>query len=152
MVSSDDDEILNHANSIGMVVAHRRGARLTSGSSSHGDVIRDLTDSDRDDVIVSAENGPWFVYLKPTSPLRTGQHLLEAFQELVEYPSIDAIVSVSADDQTKPNEAIYIFSYDEFAKTGELPTIDQLKYVMDAEASLQIKTEADLVKAEALLA
>ena len=151
LVSSDDATILDHVNSMGNVVAHRRAGLASHPDATAGDVIRGLFETGRDDVLISEDNSPWFVYLKPTSPLRTGQHLLEAFQELVSHPDIEGIASVSASHPTEANGAIYIFSLDEFRKTGELPTPDVLKYVMSDVSSLQIKTATDLVKAEALL-
>lgn len=151
LVSSDDAKILEHANSLGTVVAHRRAEKASHDDATAGDVIRGLFQTGRDDVLISEDNSPWFVYLQPTSPLRTGQHLLEAFQELVSYPDIDGIASVSAGNPSEANGAIYIFSLEEFRKTGELPTPEVLKYVMSDEASLQVKSAGDLAKAEALL-
>lgn len=151
LVSSDDATVLEHVNSMGNVVAHQRAGLASHPDATAGDVIRGLFETGRDDVLISEDNSPWFVYLKPTSPLRTGQHLLEAFQELVSHPDIEGIASVSASNTKEANGAIYIFSLDEFRKTGELPTPAVLKYVMSDESSLQIRTEADLVKADELL-
>jgi CMP-N-acetylneuraminic acid synthetase len=130
------------------VVAHPRDPFAANENSSAGDVIRDLIESDFDDVFISADNPPWFVYLQPTSPLRTGQHILAAFEELVEYPNVDAIVSVSSTDESKPNGAIYIFSYHEFLKTGALPTVEKLTVAMSAESSRELNTSSDLAELE----
>jgi CMP-N-acetylneuraminic acid synthetase len=130
------------------VVAHPRDPFAANENSSAGDVIRDLIDGDFDDVFISADNPPWFVYLQPTSPLRTGQHILAAFEELVQYPNVDAIVSVSSTDESKPNGAIYIFSYQEFLKTGALPTVETLTVAMSAESSRELKTSSDLAELE----
>lgn len=150
LVSSEDPEILKHADSLGTVVAHPRNSFAANEHSNSGDVMRDLIDSDFDDVFISTENPPWFVYLQPTSPLRTGQHIVAAFEELVQYPNLEAIVSVSATDESKPNGAIYIFSYQEFMKTGALPTTETLTVKMSVESSLELKTNSDLAKFEAL--
>jgi CMP-N-acetylneuraminic acid synthetase len=139
---------LKYADSLGTVVAHPRDPFAANENSSAGDVIRDLIDSDFDDVFISADNPPWFVYLQPTSPLRTGQHILSAFEELVQYPNVDAIVSVSSTDESKPNGAIYIFSYQEFLKTGALPTVETLTVAMSAESSRELKTSSDLAELE----
>jgi len=139
---------LKYADSLGTVVAHPRDPFAANENSSAGDVIRDLIDSDFDDVFISADNPPWFVYLQPTSPLRTGQHILAAFEELVEYPNVDAIVSVSSTDESKPNGAIYIFSYHEFLKTGALPTVEKLTVAMSAESSRELNTSSDLAELE----
>jgi CMP-N-acetylneuraminic acid synthetase len=139
---------LKYADSLGTVVAHPRDPIATNENSSAGDVIRDLIESDFDDVFISADNPPWFVYLQPTSPLRTGQHILSAFEELVQYPNVDAIVSVSSTDESKPNGAIYIFSYHEFLKTGALPTVEKLTVAMSAESSRELKTSSDLAELE----
>jgi CMP-N-acetylneuraminic acid synthetase len=139
---------LKYADSLGTVVAHPRDPFAANENSSAGDVIRDLIESDFDDVFISADNPPWFVYLQPTSPLRTGQHILAAFEELVEYPNVDAIVSVSSTDESKPNGAIYIFSYHEFLKTGALPTVEKLTVAMSAESSRELNTSSDLAELE----
>lgn len=151
LVSSEDDAILKHANSLGSVVAHRRTVFAATENSSAGDVMRDLFDSDHDDVFISEDNSPWFVYLKPTSALRTGQHILEAFQELVQFPAVEAIVSVSSANQNQPNGAIYIFSHEEFLKTGSLPDAGSLRLVMSEAHSLKVRSKEDAKKAEALL-
>ena len=139
---------MKYADLLGTVVAHPRDPIAANENSSAGDVIRDLIDSDFDDVFISADNPPWFVYLQPTSPLRTGQHILAAFEELVQYPNVDAIVSVSSTDESKPNGAIYIFSYHEFLKTGALPTVETLTVAMSAESSRELKTSSDLAELE----
>jgi len=139
---------LKYADSLGTVVAHPRDPFAANENSSAGDVIRDLIDGDYDDVFISADNPPWFVYLQPTSPLRNGQHILAAFEELVQYPNVDAIVSVSSTDESKPNGAIYIFSYHEFLKTGALPTVETLTVAMSAESSRELKTSSDLAELE----
>ena len=183
VVSSDDDEILKHANAIGEVVAHRRNELAANDTATAGDVIRDLFDSDREDVFISEDNAPWFVYLQPTSPLRTAKHVLSAFEKLVEHPESNAIVSVaplepkvfwtmkigasgvlepifpealaanrqSFEDVYRPNGAIYIFSYDEFKKTGKIPITGALPYVMSVEDSVDIDTAADFEQAKANL-
>ena len=139
---------MKYADSLGTVVAHPRDPIAANENSSAGDVIRDLIESDFDDVFISADNPPWFVYLQPTSPLRTGQHILAAFEELVQYPNVDAIVSVSSTDESKPNGAIYIFSYHEFLKTGALPTVETLTVAMSAESSRELETSSDLAELE----
>jgi len=183
VVSSDDQEILNHAGRITEVVAHRRNAMAANDNSTAGDVIRDLFDSDYDDVFIDEENAPWFVYLQPTSPLRNGKHILGAFEELVEHPESQAIVSVvpldpkvywtmkigesglieplfpeavSANRQSfepvySPNGAIYIFSYEEFKKSGKFPIIGALPFVMSVEDSVDIDTASDFEQAKAKL-
>jgi CMP-N,N'-diacetyllegionaminic acid synthase len=95
VVSSDDAEILKHANSIGNVVAHRRSEFAANDTATAGDVIRDLFDSDQDDVFIDEDNAPWFVYLQPTSPLRTGEHIAKAFEALAAHPEATATVSVA---------------------------------------------------------
>ncbi len=183
VVSSDDDEILKHANSIGNVVAHRRNEYAANDTATAGDVIRDLFDSDRDDVIVSEDNAPWFVYLQPTSPLRSAKHILAAFEKLVDHPESNAIVSVaplepkvywtmkigetgvleplfpdavsanrqSFDPVYRPNGAIYIFCYDDFTKTGKIPIMGALPFVMTVDESVDIDTQADFEQAKANL-
>ncbi len=183
VVSSDDQEILKHAGTITEVVAHKRNSMAANDNSTAGDVIRDLFDSDHDDVFIDEENAPWFVYLQPTSPLRTGKHILGAFEKLVEHPESQAIVSVvpldpkvywtmkigesglieplfaeavsanrqSFDPVYSPNGAIYIFSFEEFKKSGKFPIMGALPFVMSVEESVDIDTASDFEQAKAKL-
>jgi CMP-N-acetylneuraminic acid synthetase len=183
LVSSDDEAILNHANSLGDVVAHKRPDVFASDTATAGDVIRDLFENDEDEVFIDPANEPWVIYLQPTSPLRTAKHIIEAFTTLVDEPNSEALVSVaplepkvfwtmkigtngklepvfpealaanrqSFDDVYRPNGAIYIFSYDEFKKTGKIPIMGALPYVMSVEDSVDIDTAADFEQAKANL-
>lgn len=98
VVSSDDTKILEHAETLTDVVAHRRSPLAADDTATAGDVIRDLLDSDSNLVMVDEDSDPWFVYLQPTSPLRTAEHVLSAFDALVQHQNANALVSVTAVD------------------------------------------------------
>jgi CMP-N-acetylneuraminic acid synthetase len=147
LVSSEDPEILKHAEGIKDVVAHPRNELAANETSTAGDVIRDLLDSDHDDVFIDEGNAPWFVYLQASSPLRSGKDVQGAFEILAENPQAEAVVSVTADNRFAPNGAIYIFTLEEFKKTGTLPVDGAAHYVMSSEDSLQINTMADYQEA-----
>ncbi|MEY2676546.1 MAG: hypothetical protein RIT51_1041 [Actinomycetota bacterium] len=183
LVSSDDEQILKHANSIGGVVAHKRNEFAANDTATAGDVIRDLFDTDHHDVFIDEDNAPWLLYLQPTSPLRTHKHIIGAFEVLAEHPGAEAVVSVaplepkvfwtmkigetgvleplfpeavsanrqSFDEVYRPNGAIYIFTYEEFKKTGKIPIMGALPYVMSVEESVDVDTQADFDQAKARL-
>ena len=149
LVSSEDSEILKHAEGIPRVVAHKRSDLAANETATSGDVIRDLLDSDHDDVFIDEGNAPWFVYLQASSPLRSGTHVRGAFEVLAENPHAEAVVSVVDEAGFRPNGAIYIFPLEEFKKTGKLPVEGAAQFVMGAEVSLQINTLEDYEEAKA---
>lgn len=74
VVSSEADEALEIAKSRG-AFTHKRTPAAASDEASAADVVLDFLSSwraDPDDIIV---------YLQPTSPLRTGEHVRDAFME-----------------------------------------------------------------------
>lgn len=57
----------------------------------------------------------------------------------------------SFDEVYRPNGAIYIFTYEEFKKTGKIPIMGALPYVMSVEESVDVDTQADFDQAKARL-
>ncbi|MEK7511124.1 MAG: acylneuraminate cytidylyltransferase family protein [Patescibacteria group bacterium] len=94
VVSSDDDEILAVAAEYGAETL-KRPAELASDTAGAKSVLSHALEAYRD------THGalPHFVaYLQPTSPLRTAQHLRDAFNLLEGDTSADAVISVSEID------------------------------------------------------
>jgi N-acylneuraminate cytidylyltransferase len=71
IVSSDDDVVINLADSLG-VSAHRRAAALSGDTAQASAVIADA--------LAHFPGFQTLVYLQPTSPLRASVHIEEALQ------------------------------------------------------------------------
>ncbi len=84
IVSSDADEILEIARKYG-ADTYKRAEILATDSASSVDVVLDIVENFKD--------YDYIVLLQPTSPLRTGKHVDEAIEQLMQ-KSADAIVSV----------------------------------------------------------
>lgn len=92
VVTSDDEAILDHARGLETVVTHRRSDAAASDTATAVEVVEDYLSSRTDDV------DPWIVYLQPTSPLRTAQHVSDAMALLGEHPDFTSLVSVTPVD------------------------------------------------------
>lgn len=95
IVTSDDDEILSVSHELGANVLKRPNELATDEASSLHVVrhtLLSMSASERD-------NYKYFILLQPTSPLRTGQHIDEAFQ-LVREDGGDAVISVLKRDSS----------------------------------------------------
>jgi len=171
-VSSEDEEILAFARSLG-AVALRRPQELAGNSSRAEGVVEHFLHSEAgsdlgmDDVIV---------YLQPTSPFRQSRHVGEAVDLLLrsgapsvvsvkaatEYPAkavrVDAqefLRSVDVEDNSTanrqdlpaahyPNGAIYAFRVGVFTECERFPIIGAKSYLMDTISSIDIDTVDDL--------
>lgn len=179
VVSSDDEAILADAKAAG-AVTFERSAFAASDEATAADVIRDYFDSPN--VVIDLEGrDPWIVYLQPTSPARTGQHVEAAFNMLTE--GVRSVVSVTTPEKSPywtlnvneqgqltplfpqafeanrqslkaayiPNGAIYIFKLSDFYAAGAVPVTNAAAYIMTREESVDIDTREDFEKAKALL-
>jgi CMP-N-acetylneuraminic acid synthetase len=175
-VSSDDDEILEHAGLVG-AIPHRRSAISATNSSRASEVVTDFLDQHPeladDDVLV---------YLQPTSPFRTAQRVSEALQ-LYQARSTQSLVSVvhshqlpskslkiaesgllqlvdergdpganrqTFDHAVYPNGAIYVFSVASFRESGDIQVVGALPFIMGKVESLDIDDPDDLMIARAV--
>jgi CMP-N,N'-diacetyllegionaminic acid synthase len=178
-VSSDDEEILTHAKTIGVIDIARPDEFATDASSavevvSHfiGALPRPLLMED-----------PYIVYLQPTSPLRTSLHIDDAFERM-ESNSGRSLVSVTTIEKSPfksfvlnadgclqslfdeklsnarrqdlpavfiPNGAIYIFRVSEFKSRGGFPSNGSIPFIMSQKDSLDIDAECDIHCAEIIL-
>ena len=122
IVSSDDEVVINLANSLG-VSSHRRAASLSGDSAQASDVIAD-----------ALAHHPGFqtlVYLQPTSPLRTSIHIEEALQR---FNSSLKVPVISVTQVTQPPEWMYTLDADgqlvPFFLSDELRRQDtKIKYI-----------------------
>ncbi len=78
VVTSDSAEILNQAKIAGAEV-HERSLQASSDEASSSDVLVDLMKSGIFDL---HDSNPFFVYLQPTSPMRTSRHIREALSQV----------------------------------------------------------------------
>jgi CMP-N,N'-diacetyllegionaminic acid synthase len=176
-VSSDDKEILNLAQNMGVTGLLRPLQFSADDSSSDGVVEHYLKchpEVQGEDVIV---------YLQPTSPLRTAHHITEALQKFLSCKA-EMLLSVFIPDHHPfksfkvndagllegaihpdhpfaprqslpevflPNGAIYIFRVRSFLAEHRFPRHDLLPYLMPAELSIDIDVLADVDLVESRL-
>lgn len=175
-VSSEDDEILGVANTLGVFPLRRSDSAASDTSSANMvvlDFISHLTAAE-------IENDPFIIYLQPTSPLRTASHIDNAFLQMEDRDSYQLISVValkkspyktfilSKDGVLKalfdesltnanrqslpetyyPNGAIYIFKLSDFLKNENFPSNGSLPFIMTERESIDIDTEEDLIMLE----
>jgi CMP-N,N'-diacetyllegionaminic acid synthase len=179
VVSSDDDEILALARSLGAEALPRPEAMASDTASAEAVVthfMSTLSEADR-------HADPLLIYLQPTSPLRTSAHIDAAF-DLLERQGGSTLVSVvelnkspyksfALDAQGRmkslfdermsnarrqdlppaylPNGAIYIFGCSDFVARAGFPSNGSLPYVMSGQDSIDIDTREDLARAQRIL-
>jgi CMP-N,N'-diacetyllegionaminic acid synthase len=112
-VSSDDAEIIKLVESYGLNVPFIRPSELSADSSGSREVILHAIDFYANHLGISYKN---VCLLQPTSPLRTGQHIFEAFD--LWSVDLDMVVSVR---ESKSNPYYNLFKEDE---TGNLRKLD----------------------------
>jgi N-acylneuraminate cytidylyltransferase len=112
-VSSDDAEIIKLVESYGLNVPFIRPPELSTDTSGSREVILHAIDFYANNLGIYYKN---VCLLQPTSPLRTGQHILEAFD--LWSVDLDMVVSVR---ESKSNPYYNLFKEDE---TGNLRKLD----------------------------
>lgn len=181
VVSSDDDEILSVAESLGAKPL-KRPDELASDTAGAKPVLQHAL------VELQKKDGSlpeWVVYLQPTSPLRTAEHLTGAFRMLEEHPEADALLSVYEIDSSylkssivnesgyleyaakgeyananrqslpklyMPNGAIYIMKSAACVKEPRFDGEKTLPFVMSAQDSLDLDSKEDVAACEAAFA
>ena len=88
-VSYEDDEILLYASSMEALLI-RRPDELASDIASAGDVVRHFFENIPELIV---EQNPYIIYLQPTSPMRTAEHIDSAFDKM-EMQNEHTLVSV----------------------------------------------------------
>lgn len=85
VVSSDDLEIIEIAKQYKGIVVHQRGESMATDTSPIGETVYAIiADDDIDAVMI----------LQPTAPIRTGQNIDEAIQQLNDNSTVNSIISV----------------------------------------------------------
>lgn len=180
IVSSDDDEILSVAASLG-AEALKRPLELSTDTAGAKPVLKHALGI----TAASGELPEWVVYVQPTSPLRTARHLTEAFALLEKDTSADAVMSVYEIDNSflkastltsegylsyasgkqyanmnrqmlpklyMPNGAIYIMRAAACLAEPRFDGERTLGYVMNAQESIDLDGPEDISAIEAALA
>lgn len=177
-ITSDSRDILNYAESQG-VDAHLRPDHAATDRATAADVVGEFIG------FLKAEgrdlNSISLVYLQPTSPLRTSNHIDACITEM-ESSGFSSAVSL-VDVESKywklweqkgravaalfrthtnanrqqlpslflPNGAIYIFQVSDFIRFNSFPNDECFGYVMDSTDSVDIDVYSDLERVEAIL-
>jgi CMP-N,N'-diacetyllegionaminic acid synthase len=81
VVSSDSQEILEEARNAGVdtVIPHERSMHAATDEATAADVLRDFFEQDDN---LDDTRDLWVLYLQPTSPLRTAEHVQQAVDAL----------------------------------------------------------------------
>ena len=170
-VSSDDNELLAYASSLGCNCVVRP-KEYAADSSTANDVIRHfISGLDRENF----DDATLIAYLQPTSPLRTYKHIDQAYEEMLT-AGLSSAVSVCRDVITPfksfklkdgkllslfsekitnenrqklpktyhANGALYIFSISDFLRNDGLPSNGAHPFLMNSRDSLDIDSEEDL--------
>lgn len=176
IVSSDDDDILHVAESLGAEVLTRPenlAQDHTPGSEAILHLLNVFGESVKLERVV-------IVLLQPTSPLRSTTHIREALELFISH-ECESVISVYEAEQTPlkclveggdgyihgivddrmpfmarqllpkayyQNGAIYIANAADYRRVGGMPMHSCLPYVMPRELSIDIDTPDDLYQAE----
>lgn len=175
-VSSEDDEILDVASTLG-VCPLRRSDSAARDTSSANMVVLDFIDRL---TTAEIEIDPFIIYLQPTSPLRTALHIDNAFLQMEDHDNyrlisvvelkkspyktfilskggvLEALFDESITNANRqslpeayyPNGAIYIFKVSDFLKNKNFPSNGSLPFIMTERESIDIDTEEDLIMLE----
>lgn len=176
-VSSDSQEILDHAKTFG-VKSHLRSSEYAQDNSPAHDVVREFIK------IQSLSNMDILIYLQPSSPLRNSDDIDKCIQ-LMQKHNFYRIISICKNN-TSPfksfildessriktlfkekysnyrrqdlpmtytaNGALYGFSVEEFNKNNRMfPSNNALSYEMPQERSIDIDTIDDIKKVEFIM-
>ena len=175
-VSSDDQNILNHAGSLGCETL-LRPSQFSDDFASANSVIKHFFDQMHPEL---RSLNPIVVYLQPTSPLRTSIHIDEAIEAMVSegrpctisicanevspfksftinnQGRLQALFSEEMTNKRRQdlestfvaNGALYIFSMAAFVKKNRIPSDGAVPYIMDKADSLDIDDKEDLAALE----
>jgi CMP-N,N'-diacetyllegionaminic acid synthase len=178
-VSSDDEAILRHAQTLGTICIARPD-EFASDTASAIEVVSHFIGVLPNSLL---QEDPYIVYLQPTSPCRTARHIDDAIGQM-QVEKAHSLVSVSEmakspfksftldskgrlqslfDEKLSnarrqelpavfvPNGAIYIFLVSEFKARGGFPSNGSVAFIMNEKDSLDIDTEDDIQRAEITL-
>jgi len=174
VVSTDDEEIAEVAESYGARVPFMRPSELATDEAPTAPVITDALET----LYEAGEAYDTFVLLQPTSPLRTATHINEAYS-LYEESDADSVISVyptydtrwertskgakrlnytdaakrrqDRDPEYVINGAIYVTDVEQFIDTEKTITGITKMYEMPERESVDIDEPFDLWLAEQIL-
>lgn len=143
-VTTDDPEIIEVVEQTGLKVPFTRPAELATDTAGSWDVV----------------NHAWYFYkkqgkdfeklvlLQPTSPLRTGTHIREAYELFENNPNTDMVASVK---KTKANPYFNLFEADKtgflhLSKEGNFKTRQECPDVFELNGAIYFLTPEGLVK------
>ena len=104
------------------------------------------------DVVMHAirhQRQTYIMLLQPTSPLRTAQHIVEAWKLFQKSFPTDSLVSV--DPAGNVNGAIYLFTIGRMMRGSPIYDDGSLRYSMAQDVSVDVDTHEDVERARALL-
>ncbi|MBI5450716.1 MAG: acylneuraminate cytidylyltransferase family protein [Gammaproteobacteria bacterium] len=175
-VSSDDQEILQHAHTMGATSVVRPD-EFASDTSSAVEVVNHFIGMLPNALL---QEDPYIVYLQPTSPFRTARHIDDALEQMLA-ANAQSLVSVTKTEKSPfkmftldaegclqslfdeklsnarrqdlpavfaPNGAIYVFQVSEFKARRGFPSNGSLPFIMNQEDGMDIDTEDDVRHAE----
>lgn len=174
VVSTDDEEIASVAENHGVHVPFMRPDHLATDEAPTEPVIEHAIESFRE----NGESYDTFVLLQPTSPLRTAEHIEEAYTLYVDR-NVDSLISAYPTSETRwkktpegaeqlnylqankrrqdrepeyvINGAIYIVDINQFLQTQNITAGTTVIYEMSEIESVDIDTPFDLWLAEKIL-
>lgn len=176
-VSTNSKKIFNLSSKLGSTSLMRL-EKFSSNNAPSRHVVIDFIHQ----LKLKNKSNTYIVYLQPTSPLRTTNHIDKAIKTFCKTKK-KSLVSFSLEDKSilknfyvrknkmtpifkgaittnsenlpnvyKPNGAIFIFSVKEFLKEGNFPFKSFYPFIMNANSSIDIDDELDFLKAKKLLA
>jgi CMP-N-acetylneuraminic acid synthetase len=148
IVSTDDDDIAATAQKYRAEVIIKRPVALSQDDTPTLPVIKHVIDY----LLKYYETRTqWILILQPTSPLRSTADI-DACIDMIKNNEADSVTSISDNSKhaTGENGAIYI-THADLVNRGMLYGHNLKKYHMPDERSIDIDTQEDLDKAEAIL-
>ena len=178
-VSSDDEAILRHAQTLGAIAIVRPDEFASDTAPAIGVANHFIG------MLPNAllQQDPYIVYLQPTSPFRTARHIDDALEQMLAAKA-QSLVSVTEMEKSPfkmftldakgylqslfdeklsnarrqdlptvfaPNGALYVFQISEFKARSGFPSNGSLPFIMNQDDSLDIDTEDDIRRAEMIL-
>jgi CMP-N-acetylneuraminic acid synthetase len=148
IVSTDDDEIAAIAQQYRALVVIKRPVLLSQDDTPTLPVIKHVIDYLKKYYDIRTQ---WILILQPTSPLRSPADIDDCL-DMIKNNEADSVTSISDNSKyaTKENGAIYI-THADLVESGRLYGHNLKTYHMPNERSIDIDTQEDLNKAEAIL-
>lgn len=138
-LTTDSDKIIKIAKNFGYSTSFLRSTKLSKSNTKAKDVVIDSLKNLK-------KKYDFFIYLQPTSPLRTVYDIDCSIKKIIR-TKCDSLISVT-DFQKKPNGAIYICNTKLFIKLKNFKTKRIVYYNMPRIRSADINYIKDFQKAQ----